>query len=97
MAPKLRATPPPFEARPKKVAKKVREDPPAAVPTRAQKARKTPPAPPVTIRVTAGPFQDDNAPHAYQSWTVITRAGDVVTHHRFRTKEDASAFAAGIK
>lgn len=51
---------------------------------------------PVTVRVTAGPFFDDRHPRRHEGWVVITRQGDLVTYHRFPTKEAAQGFAAGF-
>lgn len=100
MARKLRATPPPFTAKPKPAPKvKKSRDQSRAVghKTRAKEI----PAPvesPVklALRVTAGPYFDDRHPRSHEAWVVITRQGDLVTYHRFRSEADAKAFVKGL-
>jgi hypothetical protein len=45
------------------------------------------------IRVTAGPYQDSAVKWNHPAWTVITRQGDVVQYHRFKTEAEAREFA----
>lgn len=46
-------------------------------------------------KVTAGPYTDDRAKYG-QNWTVITRQGDLVEYHRFRSEEEARTFAEAV-
>jgi hypothetical protein len=93
MASKLSPTPPAFEARPKK-SKKVRNFSTEEAPKKAPKAATTPPKPPLAVRVTAGPYLDTHQAQTYKgAWVVITRAGDVVQHNRFKTEAEAQEFA----
>jgi len=46
-------------------------------------------------KVTGGPFQDDRAKYG-MTWTVITRQGDIVEYHRFRSEEEAREFASAV-
>jgi len=94
MASKLKPTPPAFEAKGKK-SEKPRDLSEPSAPKRGRKAATKPPAAPEPARpvVTAGPFYDPQAPAYGGPWTVITRAGDMFTYHRFKAQEDAQAFA----
>lgn len=86
-------TPPTFEPKGKKpAAKKPAKKTPKAKP--APKEIEAPEELPVrpARRVTAGPYHDDRA-RTYEAWTVITRTGAIIEYHRFRTKDDADAFA----
>lgn len=95
---RIKPTPPAFEPKGKKPGK-VREDSRAGVPKTARptaKVLKAPKGAQPAVRVTAGPFFDERHPRSYEGWVVITRAGDVVTYHRFRSEEDARAFATTV-
>lgn len=84
----LRPTPPGFEPKGKKkpapkakVIKAPKEAEPAAV---------------KLARVTAGPFFDERHPRTYEGWTVVVKAGEIYTYHRFREKADAEKFAVEV-
>jgi hypothetical protein len=97
MAAKLTPTPPVFEGRPKpapKKSSKKRDFLAEETPKKAPKAAKTPA---LAVRVTAGPFLDTYTQQTYLGpWVVITRAGDIVQHNRFKTEAEAQAFAGGF-
>ena len=94
-----RPTPPGFEPKAKKGKKSREESAPGVPKTRAKviRAPKEKVAPKLGYRVTAGPFFDKGHPRSYEAWVVITRAGDFVTYHRFRSEDDAKVFAAGFE
>jgi hypothetical protein len=91
----LKPSPPPFD--PKASKKKVAAPKVKAKVIKAPKEKVAPLLPKVVRRVTAGPFYDERHPRPHEAWVVITRAGAVVDYHRFRSEDDAKAFAAGFE
>ena len=93
MARTFKPSPPPFEPKEPKGKKKPAPKPRAKVIKAPKEAE---PAVVKLARVTAGPFFDDRHPRSYEGWTVVITTGCLVTYHRFRSKEDADAFAAKV-
>lgn len=85
----LKPTPPSFEPKGKKAAPR-----PKAKLIKAPKEAE--PAAVKLARVTAGPFFDERHPRTYEGWTVVVRAGEIYTYHRFREKTEAETFAAKV-